>query len=88
MGHETDIVGVEWQFDALDLAGERWLAVLPTLSIGQTIGGTLAAETQPSKRLIDAYPTPVIGGWREQASSSVPGGTGEYERSPQVGAQG
>jgi triphosphatase len=63
MGHETDIVGVQWQFDALDLRPvERWLAALPTLSIGHDDGRTLAAEAQPSVRLIDTYLD--TGDWR------------------------
>ena len=54
MGHEKDIVGVHWQFDALDLRPvERWLT--PPLSIGPDDQRLLDAVAYPSQRLIDAY---------------------------------
>jgi len=56
MGHEKDIVGVQWQLDALDLRPvERWLATLPTLSRGPDEQRVLSAIAQPSQRLIDSY---------------------------------
>ncbi len=56
MGRETELVGVQWQFDALDLRPvERWLSTLPTLSIGPEDQRMLSAVCQPSQRLIDSY---------------------------------
>jgi triphosphatase len=63
MLQEKDIVGVQWQFDALDLRPvERWLAALPTLSLGPEDQRTLGATAQPSQRLIDSYLD--TGDWR------------------------
>jgi len=47
---------IEWQFDALDLRPvERWLAVLPTLSIEPYEQTTITALAQPPQRLVDSY---------------------------------
>jgi triphosphatase len=47
---------IEWQFDALDLRPvERWLAVLPTLSIEPYEQTTITALAQPPRRLLDSY---------------------------------
>jgi triphosphatase len=63
MPQEKDIVGVQWQFDALDLRPvERWLAALPALSMGPEEQRTLGATAQPSQRLIDSYLD--TGDWR------------------------
>ncbi len=56
MGREKDIVGVQWQFDALDLRPvERWLPTLPTLSMGPDDQRMLSAVALPAQRLIDSY---------------------------------
>jgi triphosphatase len=47
---------IEWQFDALDLRPvERWLAILPTLSIEPYEQTTITAVAQPPQRLVDSY---------------------------------
>ncbi len=56
MHQEKDIVGVRWQFDALDLRPvERWLAALPSLSMGPDDQRALGATAQASQRLTDSY---------------------------------
>ncbi len=63
MGHEKDIVGVQWQFDALDLRPvERWLTTLPALSIRPDDHRMLGAVAHPSQRLMDSYLD--TGDWR------------------------
>jgi triphosphatase len=48
-------MGVEWQFDALDLRPvERWLAALPGLS-RESDQPVVSAMTHPPQRLLDAY---------------------------------
>jgi triphosphatase len=55
MGREKECVGVEWQFDALDLRPvERWLAALPGLS-RDSDQPMVSALTHPPQRLIDSY---------------------------------
>jgi triphosphatase len=47
---------IEWQFDALDLRPvERWLALLPSLSIEPYEQTTITASAQPPQRLVDSY---------------------------------
>ena len=51
-----DAVEIEWQFDALDLRPvERWLALLPTLSIGTDGQQTVTALAKTPRRLLDSY---------------------------------
>jgi triphosphatase len=47
---------IEWQFDALDLRPvERWLTLLPTLSIEPYEQTTISAVAQPPQRMVDSY---------------------------------
>jgi triphosphatase len=51
-----DPVEIEWQFDALDLRPvERWLSVLPTLSIDVDPTHTITALAKTPRRLVDVY---------------------------------
>jgi triphosphatase len=51
-----DLVEIEWQFDALDLRPvERWLSVLPTLSIDVDPTHTITALAKTPRRLVDVY---------------------------------
>jgi triphosphatase len=51
-----EAVEIEWQFDALDLRPvERWLATLPTLSIGADEQQTVTALAKTPRRLSDSY---------------------------------
>ena len=50
------MVEIEWQFDALDLRPvERWLSMLPTLSIEADEQQTITALAKTSRRLVDSY---------------------------------
>jgi CHAD domain-containing protein len=52
----SEIVEIEWQFDALDLRPvERWLSTLPTLSIDADPSLTITAVAKASRRLVDIY---------------------------------
>src|SRR5580704_365862 len=56
MGMSGDLVEIEWQFDALDLRPvERWLSVLPTLSIDVDPTHTITALAKTPRRLVDVY---------------------------------
>ncbi len=56
MHQKKDVVGVQWQFDALDLRPvERWLDAVATLSMGPDDERKLGATAQPAQRLIDSY---------------------------------
>jgi CHAD domain-containing protein len=53
---DRESVEIEWQFDALDLRPvERWLSMLPTLSLEGDEHQTITALAKPPRRLIDSY---------------------------------
>jgi triphosphatase len=56
MAQPDDLVEIEWQFDALDLRPvERWLSMLPTLSLEANEQQTITALAKTPRRLVDSY---------------------------------
>ncbi len=53
---DREAVEIEWQFDALDLRPvERWLSMLPTLSLEGEEHQTITALAKPPRRMVDSY---------------------------------